>query len=99
MNHRTRSRIVSLAELAAQAPSVYQMLNRANVQRRRRRARAMQRAGWFGAGVALGSGIATLLTPKTGPEMRRRLSNGARRARQYVAPKDEEAAARRTTTL
>ena len=86
-DHRARSRIVSLADLAAQAPSVYQLLNRSGVLRRHRRARAVQRAGWFGAGVALGSGIATLLTPRTGPEMRRRLSDGARRAREYVAPK------------
>ena len=99
MNHRTRSRIVSLADLAAQAPSVYQMLNRSQMLRRRRRSSAMQRAGWFGVGVALGTGIATLLTPKTGSEVRRQLSDGARRARQYVAPRDQDTAARGTTTL
>jgi hypothetical protein len=94
-DHRARNRIVSLADLAAQAPSVYQLLNRSGALRRRRRARALQRAGWFGAGVAVGSGIATLLTPRSGPEVRRRLSDGARRARDYVAPKHDGGAPHR----
>lgn len=83
-----RSRIMSLADLAAhQVPTVHQLLSRVGMQRRRSRAvRAAQRAGWFGAGVAVGTGLAMLLTPNTGPEMRRRLSSRARRVREYVVP-------------
>jgi len=78
-SHPVRNRIVSLADLAAQAPAVYQLLDRVGLQRRRRRAARMaQRAGWFGAGIALGTGLATLLTPSTGPELRRRLREYAR---------------------
>ena len=89
-DHRIRNRFVTLADLAAQAPQMYQLLNRVGLQRRRTRAvRAAQSAGWFGAGVALGTGIATLLTPNSGPEMRRRLSKRAQRVRDYVAPQGE----------
>ena len=88
-DHRIRNRFVTLADLAAQAPQMYQLLNRVGLQRRRTRAtRVAQSAGWFGAGVALGTGIATLLTPESGPEMRRRLSKRARRVRDYVAPRE-----------
>jgi hypothetical protein len=87
-DHRIRNRFVTLADLAAQAPQMYQLLNRVGLQRRRHRAtRVAQSAGWFGAGVALGTGIATLLTPESGPEMRRRLSKRAQRVREYVAPR------------
>jgi hypothetical protein len=94
-NHPVRNRIVSLADLAvAQAPQVYQLLNRVGIQRRRTRAALVaQRAGWFGAGIAVGTGLATLLTPTTGPEMRRRLSSRARRVREYVAPPKTDCAA------
>ncbi len=93
-NHVVRDRIVSLADLAvSQAPQVYQLLNRVGLQRRRTRAaRVAQRAGWFGAGIALGTGLATLLTPSSGPEVRRRLSSRARRVRDYVAPRSNGAA-------
>jgi hypothetical protein len=88
-NHIVRDRIVSLADLAvSQAPQMYQLLNRVGLQRRRTRAiRVAQRAGWFGAGIAVGTSLATLLMPNSGPEMRRRLSTRARRVREYVAPK------------
>lgn len=92
-NHPVRNRILSLADLAAQAPIVFQLLKRVGLQRRRARAaRVAQRAGWFGAGIAVGTGLATLLTPNSGPEMRRRLSSRARRVREYVAPKNNDAA-------
>lgn len=86
--HTARNGILSLANLAAsQAPTIYQLLNQIGLQRRRARAiRMAQRAGWFGAGIAVGTSLATLLTPNTGPEMRRRLSSRARRVRAYVAP-------------
>jgi hypothetical protein len=92
-NHRVRNGIISLAEVAAQAPQLYQLLNRIGLQRRRQRAaRVAQRVGWFGAGVAVGTGLAALLTPESGPEIRRRLSSQARRVREYVAPKGNGAA-------
>ena len=86
-DHRVRNRISSLADLAAaQGPQLYQLLNRIGGMRRRRRAaRIAQGAGWFGAGIAVGTGLAALLTPESGPEMRRRLSSRARRMREYVA--------------
>ena len=87
-NHRIRNRLGTLTDLAAQAPQMYQLLSRVRLDRRRTRAaRLAQSAGWFGAGVAVGTGIATLLTPNSGPEMRRRLSKRAQRVRDYVAPK------------
>lgn len=86
--HHTRNRIVSLADLATRAPDVYNLLGRMNTYRRRRRAVGMaQRAGWFAAGIAVGSGLTTLLAPNSGAEMRRRVSAGAHRVREYVAPK------------
>jgi hypothetical protein len=92
-NDPVRNRIVSLADLAAQAPNLDLLLSRVGALRRRRRAaRVAQHAGWFGAGIALGTGLATLLTPSTGPEMRRRLSARAQRVRDYVAPKSNGAA-------
>jgi hypothetical protein len=95
-DHRIRNRFVSLADLAAQAPQIYQLLGRVGLQRRRARAARMaQSAGWFGAGIAVGTGIAALLTPSSGPELRRRLSKRAQRVRDYVAPsQDAEAPAK-----
>jgi len=94
-DHHVRNRIVSLADLAAQAPQLYQLLSRIGLQRRRRRqvVRVAQRAGWFSAGVVVGTGLATLLTPSSGRETRQRLSAQARRVREYVAPKGNGAAA------
>jgi hypothetical protein len=88
-DHGVRNRIFSLAELAAaQGPQLYQLLNRiGSMNRRRRAARIAQSAGWFGAGVAVGIGLAALFTPESGPEIRRRLSSRARRMREYVAPR------------
>lgn len=93
-DHPVRNRIVSLADLAAQAPQLYQLLSRVGLQRRRRRqaVRVAQRAGWFSAGVVVGTGLATLLTPNSGRETRQRLSSQARRVREYVAPKGNGAA-------
>jgi hypothetical protein len=76
---------------------MYQLLSRVRFDRRRTRAaRLAQSAGWFGAGLAVGTGIATLLTPNSGPEMRRRLSKRAQRVRNYVAPKHNGGAAQGT---
>jgi hypothetical protein len=89
---RIRNRFTSMAELAAHAPLLVQALNRVGSRRRRARAaRVAQSAGWFGAGIALGTGLAALLTPASGSEMRRRLSTQARRVREYVAPAEDRA--------
>lgn len=85
-----RSTLNSLAALAAHAPSAAEALRWVGLQRSRgRMTRVAQGAGWFGAGVALGSGLALLLTPHNGSEMRRRLSGQAQRARDYVAPETQ----------
>lgn len=81
-------RVGSLAALAAaNAPNAAELLRWVGLQRRRTRMTRLARgAGWFSAGVALGGGLALLLTPQTGPEMRRRLAAQAKQARDYVAP-------------
>lgn len=72
----------SLAMIAATAPQTYDVLRWVGLERRRTRmARAAAGFGWFGVGMAVGSGLALLLTPHDGPEMRRRLSDQVRRAR------------------
>lgn len=82
-----RSTINSLAALAAHAPSAAEALRWVGLQRSRSRVtRLAQGVGLFGAGVALGGGLALLLAPHSGSEMRRRLSGQAQRARDYVAP-------------
>jgi hypothetical protein len=92
-DHRILNRFASLADLAAQVAQRDQLLDRIGLQRRRTRTvRLAQSAGWFGAGVAVGTGIAALLTPNSGPELRRRLSSRAQRVRNYVAPKENSRA-------
>lgn len=88
MNRRQNGRdwIGSLTSLAAQAPDFYKLANAVGQYRRRRRAeRIIHRAGWIGAGALVGVGLAALLTPKTGPEIRRKISDQAGRVRDYVA--------------
>jgi hypothetical protein len=75
----------TLATVAAAAPTGYELLRWVGLERRRSMAaRAAMNAGWFGAGLAIGGGLALLLTPHNGPEMRRKLSRQARRAQKYV---------------
>ena len=77
--------------LGGRAPSAYELLYRLGLERRRSRAmRAASRAGWIGVGMALGSGLAMLFTPRSGPEVRERLGEQAKRARDYVAPHEDE---------
>jgi len=78
---------MTLANLASQAPAWYDLLHQIGLERSRSRAvRAATRAGWFGLGAIAGGAVAILLTPRTGPEVRERLGEQARRARDYVAP-------------
>ena len=82
--------MMTIADLASRAPSTYDLLQRIGLERRRSRAmRAASRAGWLGLGMALGSGLAMLFTPRSGPEVRERLGEQAKRAREYVAPGEE----------
>lgn len=96
MNHSTierngRNIMMTLADLATRAPSAYDLLYRIGLERRRSRAmRAASRAGWIGVGMAVGSGLAMLFTPRSGPEVRERLGEQAKRARDYVAPHEDE---------
>ncbi len=84
--HR-RNAIMTLTNLAAHAPHWYDLIQHVGLQRRRSRAeRAAMRVGWFGFGVLAGGGLALLLTPRTGPELREQLGEQARRARDYVSP-------------
>jgi hypothetical protein len=80
-----RRALDSLATFAAHAPRGSQMLRWMGLERRRSRAaRAAASLGWFGAGVTLGGGIALLLAPSSGPELRRKLGRQAQRARKAV---------------
>ncbi len=84
--------MMTIADLASRAPSAYDLLYRMGLERRRSRAmRAASRAGWIGVGMALGSGLAMLFSPRSGPEVRERLGEQAKRARDYVAPHEDEA--------
>lgn len=95
-NHPIRNRISSLAGLAAQAPQMYELLHRVGLQRRRNRAARMARtAGWFGAGVAVGAGLSSLLSQGGGQQLRERISTQARRVRDYVAPEGSQGHERR----
>ena len=96
MNRRhTIMTIANLANLASRAPIAYELLHRIGLERRRSRAiRAASCAGWIGVGMAVGSGLTLLLTPRTGPEMREHLGERAKRARDYVVTNGIEPAGR-----
>ena len=94
-NHNVRNSIRSLAGFAAQSPHLYKMVNQLGEQRRRKRAGdAARQAGLLGAGLVLGAGLTTLLTPITGAEVRRRVSDQFTRVRDYIAPKSNGVAGR-----
>jgi hypothetical protein len=96
MNRRhTIMTIANLANLASRAPIAYELLHRIGLERRRSRAiRAASCAGWIGVGMAVGSGLTLLLTPRSGPEMREYLGERAKRARDYVVTNGIEPAGR-----
>jgi hypothetical protein len=80
-----RPTIMTIANLASRAPIAYELLHRIGLERRRSRAiRVASCAGWIGVGMAVGSGLTLLLTPRSGPEMREHLGERAKRARDYV---------------
>jgi len=87
--------IANLANLASRAPRAHELLHRIGLERRRSRAiRAASCAGWIGVGMAVGSGLTLLLTPRTGAQMRGQLRERAKRARDYVVTNGIEPAGR-----
>lgn len=87
-NHVVRNSLASIAELANHAPDLYKMLSQVAGQRRRQRtARLLQNGAWLGAGLVVGAGLATLLSPTTGAQVRHQLATRAERVRRYIAPR------------
>jgi hypothetical protein len=86
MNRRqTIMTVANFASLASHAPKAHELLRRLGLERRRSRAiRVASCAGWIGVGMAVGSGLTLLLTPRSGPAMREHLGERAKRARDYV---------------
>ena len=86
--------MTTMSNLAAFAPSAYDLLHRIGLERRRSRAmRAASCAGWIGLGMAMGSGMFLLFNSRNGPVVRERLAERVRRAREYVAPSEQDAPA------
>lgn len=82
---------MTMSNLAAYAPTAYDLLNRIGLERRRTRAmRAASCAGWIGLGMAMGSGMFMFFNSRSGPVVRERLAETVRRAREYVAPSEGE---------
>jgi len=78
---------MTMSNLAAYAPSAYDLLYRIGLERRRSRTlRAASCAGWLGLGMAVGSGMFMFFNSRNGPIVRERLADTVRRAREYVAP-------------
>jgi hypothetical protein len=76
----------ALGDLAARVPELHEIVRTVGARRRRRRTNRMAReAGWLGLGLVLGAGLATLLTPISGAEFRKRLSERAIRLRNSIA--------------
>ena len=74
----------TISRLAESAPTAYQVLEWAGIQTRRaRRRRLAAHLGWLSAGLAFGSGVAVLLTPRTGPELQRELGRRLKSARDW----------------
>ena len=82
---------MTISNLAAYAPSAYDLLYRIGLERRRSRAlRAASCAGWIGLGMAVGSGMLLFFNSRNGPIVRERLAEKIRRVREYVAPSEDE---------
>lgn len=82
---------MTMSNLAAYAPSAYDLLYRIGLERRRSRTlRAASCAGWLGLGMAVGSGMFMFFNSRNGPIVRERLADTVRRAREYVAPSEDE---------
>ena len=84
---------MTVANFASQALNAYELIYRMGLHRRRSRAiRLASSAGWIGLGMSVGGGLALLLTPRSGPEMRERLGEQGRRARDFLMTNGREAA-------
>ena len=80
------------SDLSKQLPTALALVERVRQHRRRRtRRRRVVQAGWFGVGLAIGSGVAVLVAPRRGAVTRRRIRVGMDRARDYVmGPKSKD---------
>lgn len=78
-----------LSNLATLLPATNELLYHVGLQRRRSRARrTAQAVGLFGAGALFGTGIAMLLAPKSGRQVRREIGERARSVKAYVRPEE-----------
>jgi hypothetical protein len=74
-----------IANLSHQLPAAFSIAERVGLHRQRTlRRRRIERAGLFGVGLAIGSGLAVLLAPRSGSETRRLLRARMEDAREYV---------------
>jgi hypothetical protein len=92
--------MTTIANLASRAPKAYGVLHRLNLAHRRSRAsRVASRAGWIGAGIAVGSGLTLLLMSRSGQEMREYLGERATRARDHAVTTGSEPTDRASAAL
>ena len=76
---------MKLSDLSNQIPTALTLAERIGLHHRQTlRRRRMTQAGLFGAGLAIGSGLAVLLAPRSGPETRRRIRERVEEAKDYV---------------
>lgn len=91
-NHIVRNSIGTLAQIVSQAPHLYDALGQiTSLRRRQRTARIARHAAWLGAGLALGAGLTTLLSPRTGAQVRSQISDQAKQVRNYITSKSSSA--------
>jgi hypothetical protein len=86
MTHYDERNIMqTLVRAGTRLPAAYELLRWVGIQRRRSRmARTARYAGLIATGALIGGGIAALVTPQSGAQMRRLLGSQAKRAREYV---------------
>lgn len=89
---------MALSQIASSAPALYDLARKVGLDYRRVRAlRTASRLGWAAAGIAVGGGVALLLAPRSGAEVRAQLATRAQRAKEYVVPPKDERASRHSS--
>ena len=82
-----------ISDLSHQIPTAIALAERMGVQTRQSlRRRRVERVGYFGVGLALGSGLAGLRAPRSGVGTRRRRREGVQEARDYGTGDEAEPA-------
>jgi len=85
MYNHERNLMHALANASTRLPAAYELFRWIGMQRRRSRAaRTARYAALLGTGALLGGGVAALVTPRSGAQLRSLLGSKARRARDYV---------------